>query len=136
MFIYRWTRATFSKGYRGKLEQEDLYAHVPTLDSKNVSFKLIKFWEREVRRKKPSLLHMIFRAYGWKFVPLCILYSILEVSIQWVFYLKSIVGRNRLNKILGEKNQHTGLKLHITQSLVFTKFVRLLKKIWLQHLNL
>lgn len=78
----RWTRETFRKGYKEQLEADDLYKHIPSLDSKNVSFALIKHWEKEVRRKKPNLLHMIFRAYGWKFVPICILYSMLEISIQ------------------------------------------------------
>ncbi|XP_061396384.1 probable multidrug resistance-associated protein lethal(2)03659 [Musca vetustissima] len=81
-WFFWWTRETFKRGYREQLQPEDLYAHIPTLDSRSVSFALIKHWEKEVRRKKPNLLHMIFRAYGWKFVPICILYSILEISIH------------------------------------------------------
>lgn len=81
-FTFSWTRETFSKGRREELETKDLYTHIPDLDSENLSLSLIEHWEKEAQRKNPSLLHMVFCAFGWGFVPLCILYSILEISIQ------------------------------------------------------
>uniref|UniRef100_W8B7T4 Putative multidrug resistance-associated protein lethal(2)03659 n=1 Tax=Ceratitis capitata TaxID=7213 RepID=W8B7T4_CERCA len=81
-WFFIWTRGVFKKGYQDKLGQDDIYDHVPYLESKLLSSSLIKYWEKEVRRKKPSLLHMIFSAFGWRFVPMCIIYSILEITLH------------------------------------------------------
>ncbi|XP_014087149.1 probable multidrug resistance-associated protein lethal(2)03659 isoform X1 [Bactrocera oleae] len=81
-WFFIWTRGVFKKGYQDKLGQDDIYDHVPYLDSKQLTSSLIKYWEEEVRRKKPSLLHMIFRAFGWRFVPMCIVYSLLEITLH------------------------------------------------------
>ncbi|XP_037927303.1 probable multidrug resistance-associated protein lethal(2)03659 [Teleopsis dalmanni] len=81
-WFFWWTREIFSKGYREKLDESDLYSHLPDLDGKILSSELTKYWEREVRRKNPNLLRVIFRAYGWRFVPICILYSIFAISIH------------------------------------------------------
>ncbi|XP_055904385.1 probable multidrug resistance-associated protein lethal(2)03659 [Eupeodes corollae] len=77
-----WLHKIFRKGLHDKLEQEDLYEHKPSLDSTITTNGLIRYWEEEMKRPKPGLLHMIFRAYGWSFVPICILYSVLEISVS------------------------------------------------------
>ncbi|XP_036338640.1 probable multidrug resistance-associated protein lethal(2)03659 [Rhagoletis pomonella] len=77
-----WTRGVFKKGYLGNLGPDDIYEHVPKLDSKTLSNSLISYWEKEGRRKNPSLLRMIFSAFGWQFVPMCIIYSILEITLH------------------------------------------------------
>ncbi|XP_054728886.1 probable multidrug resistance-associated protein lethal(2)03659 [Anastrepha obliqua] len=81
-WFFIWTRGVFKKGYLEKLGPDDIYEHVPKLDSKLLSNSLISYWEKEVRRKNPSLLHMIFSAFGWRFVPMCIIYSILEIMLH------------------------------------------------------
>ncbi|XP_055848005.1 probable multidrug resistance-associated protein lethal(2)03659 [Episyrphus balteatus] len=77
-----WLHKIFKKGLRDKLELEDLYEHKPSLDSTTTTNGLIRYWEEEMKKPKPSLLRMIFRAYGWSFVPICVLYSILEISVS------------------------------------------------------
>ncbi|XP_055852068.1 probable multidrug resistance-associated protein lethal(2)03659 [Episyrphus balteatus] len=77
-----WLHKIFNKGLRDKLEPEDLYEHKPSLDSTTCTNDLISYWEEEKKKPKPSLLRMIFRVYGWSFVPMCILYSILEILVN------------------------------------------------------
>ncbi|ALC47145.1 CG10505, partial [Drosophila busckii] len=77
-----WSREILRKGVRKNIEPTDLYAHVPSLDSHELSRYLLSYWEQELRRKQPSVLHMIFKAFGWRFVPICILYSLLEISLH------------------------------------------------------
>ncbi|XP_067634870.1 probable multidrug resistance-associated protein lethal(2)03659 [Eurosta solidaginis] len=81
-WFFIWTRGIFTRGYANDLRQDDIYEHVPHLDSKQLSSALITYWEKETRRKNPSLLHMIFCAFGWRFVPTCIVYSLLEITIH------------------------------------------------------
>ncbi|XP_068155068.1 probable multidrug resistance-associated protein lethal(2)03659 [Drosophila tropicalis] len=83
-WFFIWTREILHKGMRKCVEPTDLYAHIPSLDSTDVSNALLGHWEQELKRKEPSVLHMIFKAYGWSFIPICILYSLLEVSVHTV----------------------------------------------------
>lgn len=77
-----WSREILSKGYKKNVQPADLYAHVPSLDSREVSHSLLEHWERELKRPQPSVMHMIFKAYGKSLVPICILYSLVEILLQ------------------------------------------------------
>ncbi|XP_030369165.1 probable multidrug resistance-associated protein lethal(2)03659 [Scaptodrosophila lebanonensis] len=79
-WFFIWTREILRLGVKGCVQPADLYAHVPSLDSAQVSHSL--HWELELQRKRPNLLHMVFKAYGSSFVPLCIVYSLLEIAIH------------------------------------------------------
>ncbi|XP_060646274.1 probable multidrug resistance-associated protein lethal(2)03659 [Drosophila nasuta] len=82
-WFFIWSREILRKGYGSKnVKPTDLYEHVPSLDSRNVSHSLLEYWERELKRSQPSVLHMIFKAYGASFVPICILYSLLEILLH------------------------------------------------------
>lgn len=77
-----WSREILRKGHGKSIDPKDLYAHIPSLDSTEVSHSLLGYWECELKRSQPNVLHMIFKAYGTSFVPICILYSLLEISLQ------------------------------------------------------
>jgi len=47
-----------------------------------VSSFLLGHWEQELKRSKPNVLRMIFKAYGWSFVPASIVYSIMAIAVQ------------------------------------------------------
>ncbi|XP_030562947.1 probable multidrug resistance-associated protein lethal(2)03659 [Drosophila novamexicana] len=81
-WFFIWSREILRKGHGKSIEPADLYANVPCLDSTKVSQDLLGHWERELKRPQPSVLHMIFQAYGAKFVPICILYSLVEISLH------------------------------------------------------
>ncbi|XP_043071061.1 probable multidrug resistance-associated protein lethal(2)03659 isoform X2 [Drosophila grimshawi] len=77
-----WSREILRKGYGKSIDPADLYATLPNQDSQVVSQHLLGYWERELKRPHPNVLHMIFKAYGASFVPLCILYSLVEISLH------------------------------------------------------
>ncbi|KAM8705280.1 hypothetical protein ACLKA7_009702 [Drosophila subpalustris] len=81
-WFFIWSSEILRKGYGKNVEPADLYDHVPSLDSRDVSHTLLEHWERELKRSKPSVLHMIFKAYGSRFVPICILYSLVEILLH------------------------------------------------------
>ena len=68
----------FRRGLQGPFSEEELYQHRHDLDSERVTTKFVKLWNDEVKRKNPSVIRMIVRAYGNIFIPLGILYSISE----------------------------------------------------------
>jgi len=74
--------SVFTKGRREELDASKLYEHLPSFDSESLTRNLQPHWEVESKKKNPSLMRLIFRVYGWQFVPVCVLYSLLEMSIQ------------------------------------------------------
>lgn len=77
----------FRDGLKGPLKEDDLYENVNSLDSTFLTDKFGALWDDELQRKKPSVIRMIFRAYGAVFIPLCILYSSLESTTKYVNYI-------------------------------------------------
>ncbi|ALC42695.1 CG10505 [Drosophila busckii] len=75
-------RQIFSKGRTETLDINGLYAHLPSFDSERLTSELQEPWERESQRKQPNILHLIFKFYGCKFLPICVLYSIVEITIH------------------------------------------------------
>jgi len=80
--FFSWMRHVFRKGRREELSDNELYDHLPGFDSEQLTEDLQEPWIRESQRKHPSLLHLIFTFYGCQFVPICVLYSALEIAIQ------------------------------------------------------
>lgn len=64
------------------MDASKLYEHLPSFDSESLTKDLQPHWDKESKTKKPSLMKLIFRVYGWQFVPICVLYSLLEMAIQ------------------------------------------------------
>ncbi|KAL7737810.1 hypothetical protein ACLKA6_006196 [Drosophila palustris] len=81
-WFFVWMRHVFRKGRREELSENELYSHLPSFDSRKLTEDLQQPWIRESQRKNPSLLHLIFSFYGWQFVPICVLYSALEIAIH------------------------------------------------------
>ncbi|KAI8123085.1 putative multidrug resistance-associated protein lethal(2)03659 [Lucilia cuprina] len=73
-----WMKDLFRRGLKGPLEDEELYQHRKNLDSERVTEKFGRLWDEERKRKNPSVVRMIVKAYGTVFLPLGILYSICE----------------------------------------------------------
>ncbi|XP_062137138.1 probable multidrug resistance-associated protein lethal(2)03659 [Drosophila sulfurigaster albostrigata] len=81
-WFFVWMRHVFRKGRHEELSENELYAHLPSFDSEQLTEDVQQPWIRESQRKQPSLLHLIFSFYGWQFVPICVLYSALEIAIH------------------------------------------------------
>ncbi|KAH8263924.1 hypothetical protein KR038_004844 [Drosophila bunnanda] len=79
---FRWMHSIFLKGRREQLDASKLYEQLPSFDSETLTRNLQPHWDKESKRKKPSLMNLIFRVYGWQFVPVCVLYSLLEMAIH------------------------------------------------------
>ncbi|XP_030562712.1 probable multidrug resistance-associated protein lethal(2)03659 [Drosophila novamexicana] len=89
-----WMRDLFKRGLQGPLTDEELYQHRKTLDSERVTSKFSDLWEDEKKRSNPSVVRMIFRAYGSVFMPLGIAFSMVESCCKSVMplFLGCLVG--------------------------------------------
>lgn len=76
-------RDLFKRGLQGPLTDEELYQHRKTLDSERVTSKFSDLWEDEKKRSNPSVVRMIFRAYGSVFMPLGIAFSMVESCCKY-----------------------------------------------------
>ncbi|XP_020802461.1 probable multidrug resistance-associated protein lethal(2)03659 [Drosophila serrata] len=81
-WLFLWMHSIFRKGRREQLDASKLYEQLPSFDSETLTRNLQPHWGKESKRKKPSLMNLIFRVYGWQFVPVCVLYSLLEMTIH------------------------------------------------------
>ncbi|XP_017087305.2 probable multidrug resistance-associated protein lethal(2)03659 [Drosophila bipectinata] len=81
-WLFLWMTGVFRKGRREQLDASKLYEHLPSFDSESLTEDLQPHWDKESKKKKPSLMNLIFRVYGWQFVPVCVLYSLLEMAIH------------------------------------------------------
>lgn len=84
--ILRWMKDLFRRGLKGPLDDEDIYQHRKVLDSERVTDKFGKLWEQERKRKNPSIIRVIVRAYGAVFIPLGVCYSVMESITKYVLY--------------------------------------------------
>ncbi|EDX08045.1 GD25211 [Drosophila simulans] len=81
-WLFLWMHSVFRKGRREELDASKLYEHLPSFDSESLTRNLQPHWEKESKKKNPSLMRLIFKVYGWQFVPVCVLYSLLEMAIH------------------------------------------------------
>ncbi|XP_055381053.1 probable multidrug resistance-associated protein lethal(2)03659 [Condylostylus longicornis] len=81
-FISRWTfwwlRELFRKGFNRPLKEEELYEHIPSLDCETVAQKFANLWEDELKRKNPSIIRVIFCAFGKSFIIYALLLDLLK----------------------------------------------------------
>ncbi|XP_055381374.1 ATP-binding cassette sub-family C member 4-like [Condylostylus longicornis] len=73
-----WTLKLFRKGYKRPLKDEDIYLHKPSFDAVLLTEKFAQLWDDESKRKHPSIIRLIIKAFGLYFLPLCIGFAILE----------------------------------------------------------
>ncbi|ALC47144.1 CG11897 [Drosophila busckii] len=89
-----WIRKLFRRGLQGPLADEELYQHRSTLDSERVTSQFGELWEDEKKRSNPSVLRMIWRAYGKTFMPLGLAFSLTESCCKCMMplFLGRLVG--------------------------------------------
>ncbi|XP_055381149.1 probable multidrug resistance-associated protein lethal(2)03659 [Condylostylus longicornis] len=81
-WTFWWVRKLFRKGFSRPLKEEELYERIPSLDCEKVTEKFAKLWEDELKRKNPSVIRMIFRAYGTSFMVYALLFAFLESATR------------------------------------------------------
>eukprot|EP00795_Rhopilema_esculentum_P002545 gene2545-740_t len=77
-FISKWMQSLFSIGYKKVLDAEDLYDITPNDSSSVLCEKLEREWYREAYdengniKENASIIKVIFRVFGWKYMLLAI----------------------------------------------------------------
>ncbi|XP_017844947.1 multidrug resistance-associated protein 4 [Drosophila busckii] len=59
-----WTRDLFKRGLEAPLTEEDLYQNRKTLDSERLTKQFSTLWNDELKRSNPSVVRVLWRAYG------------------------------------------------------------------------
>ncbi|GFS16304.1 multidrug resistance-associated protein 4 [Elysia marginata] len=70
--LFWWLNPLFNKGYKGWLEESDMYNVTPNDSSETTGEIMQAAWNKELEKQKhgkqASLLRSLFRAFGWKFM--------------------------------------------------------------------
>ncbi|ALC45339.1 CG11897 [Drosophila busckii] len=80
--IFWWTRQLFKRGLQGPFTEEELYQHRKTLDSERLTTQLSALWEAEQQRSNPSLLRILYQAFGCMFLVPSFVHSILQACCR------------------------------------------------------
>lgn len=72
----------FTTGLSRTIEEEDIYDVKNNMQSHENTEKFAKFWQLELKKKKPSILRVIFKVYGLNFIILMVLFLIAEICAR------------------------------------------------------
>ncbi|XP_055381017.1 probable multidrug resistance-associated protein lethal(2)03659 [Condylostylus longicornis] len=81
-YTFWWVHKLIRKGYDHPLKEEELYEHIPSLDCERVTKKFTKLWENELERKNPSIIRLIFGAYGISFIIYAFIFDLLKFGTK------------------------------------------------------
>lgn len=85
MFIsYRWLRDIFKIGYQRPFVEDDLYECAKSHKSVKVLERFGTLWDEELKKSKPSLFRVMFKAELYKVVLVGILFSVIEIPCKLV----------------------------------------------------
>lgn len=72
----------FTTGLSRTIEEEDIYDVKNNMQSHENTEKFATFWQLELKKKKPSILRVIFKVYGFNFIILMVLFLIAEICAR------------------------------------------------------
>lgn len=72
----------FKIGLQRSIEEEDVYDVLTEHKSEAITQKFSKLWDDELKRKKPSILRLLYLAYGKYVISWGIIFSLLETCCR------------------------------------------------------
>lgn len=72
----------YKLGTKGKLNTEDIYKIKSELAGKGITEEFIKLWSDEMKRKNPSMLKLMFNAFGKSVLFWGVCYSTLDIAMR------------------------------------------------------
>lgn len=76
----------FKLGIKGPIPPDEIYIPKSTLESKKITDRFIQMWSDELKRKKPSVLRVIFNIYGAPLLFWGLSFSLLESGMRFVLF--------------------------------------------------
>lgn len=73
-----WIRDLYKIGVKRPIIDSDIYENLATHGSENIGDKFTALWEDELKQKKPSVLRMFYKAYGFGILLVGLTFSIVE----------------------------------------------------------
>lgn len=68
----------FMIGLKRAIEEEDVYAVTNDMRSEKHTNGFVKLWDEEIKKKNPSIFRVMLKLYGYKVLPVGILFSVGE----------------------------------------------------------
>jgi ATP-binding cassette subfamily C (CFTR/MRP) protein 4 len=107
-----WILGTFWKGYRRDLQVTDIYAPLKEHKSECLGDQIERYWKEEVkhaeiRKRKPSLFHVIARCFGVKIM----LYGVVLFLMEFLLRLSQPLFLGRLVRYFSESNSDNAITL-------------------------
>lgn len=69
----------FKTGLKRGIEEDEIYEITNSLRSDYNTDIFAKEWELELKKKNPSILHVMFKVHGFKLIAFGMLYTIGEI---------------------------------------------------------
>ncbi|KAL5284718.1 ABCC4.2 family protein [Megaselia abdita] len=79
-----WTIPLFKKGQRRPLEEKDLYETKPSMRSFGLTENFSHLWDEELLEESPSIVRLIFKAYGWNIMIVDLFFSLTETTTRFL----------------------------------------------------
>lgn len=78
LMTFFWIRNIFKIGLQRPIAVEDVYEPLKCHESEKISEKFSRLWDKELKKKEPSVLRMIYGAYGNGILFVGLTFSLLE----------------------------------------------------------
>lgn len=87
--LFRYLRDVFTKAQKRPLEESDLYETLDEHKSAPICDNFSKLWEQQLSSgtKRPHLLKVINKAYGWKVLGFGFIFAIIETICRYMMRL-------------------------------------------------
>jgi ATP-binding cassette, subfamily C (CFTR/MRP), member 4 len=79
-----WVRDLYRKGMRKTITSEDIYQTKQSQKSELIADKFTLIWNEELKKENPSVLLLIYKAYGYMLLPIGLIFSIFESILRCV----------------------------------------------------
>lgn len=71
-------------GIKRTIEDKDLYKTLDCHKSKKIGDRMQDLWDRELTKKNPSFMNVLYKTYAARVLGISVLYTLIDVVLKWV----------------------------------------------------
>ncbi|XP_072399246.1 probable multidrug resistance-associated protein lethal(2)03659 [Diabrotica undecimpunctata] len=103
--LFWWLLPLFKKGYSKELTEDDMYQHRKSHDSGDLGDELEKIWNKQLTKKKPSVIKALAKRFVPEWIMLnCIILISESIRISQPFMITQLIYVYESNKINDDKS--------------------------------
>lgn len=90
ILICRWLRRLYSIGFKGSIEEDDLYDVTKSMRSEQNTKRFEQLWNEELTKQNPSILRVMLKSGGIKVLIIGFLFSIADTFARYIHIFHAI----------------------------------------------